>query len=71
MADEMKGRLGGKCNRTACGTNIPAEYFNKSTLMYYCSVCASILNHKNRADSRILYGGLDLCEKTNVDQSKA
>lgn len=35
---------GGRCARTACETGTPAEWFNNSTLRWYCTPCAHAIN---------------------------
>lgn len=42
----LKGKKGGNCNRQAC--QLPgADYFNRSTLAYYCERCADLINSMN------------------------
>lgn len=50
-----KGDLGGECNREAC-SNKPAAFFNKSTLKYYCGVCAVLINRENPGQEHLLFG---------------
>ncbi len=38
-ANQRKGEEEGECNRGACSAR-PAEYFNNSTLKWYCQCCA-------------------------------
>ena len=59
--EDLKGKQGGNCNRTACqGPN--AVYFNHSTRAYYCKKCAHWLNADefNARDAQLLYGH-ELC----------
>lgn len=48
------------CARSACNGS-PAEYFNSSTLMYYCKRCAMRINDEN---------GVVLCEHDDVLQER-
>lgn len=56
--DNNKGQYQGKCNITSCDTNMPATWFNHSTQLYYCPVCARRLNSDtyNHRDAIELYG---------------
>lgn len=56
---ETKGDYEGRCNRTACVTELPAVYFNHSTRKYYCKICADLINKVN-PESQEMYGS-DLC----------
>jgi hypothetical protein len=57
----LKGKLGGNCNRAAC-QQPGALYFNQSTKMYYCKLCASTINrHADVLDCLRLFGTHDLC----------
>lgn len=52
---ETVGEFGGLCNRKACRAP-SAEWYNHSTMKYYCHVCAHTLNELNREDSQRLFG---------------
>ena len=54
-----KGEKNGECNRTVC-TGKNANYFNHSTLKYYCSSCAELINDANREYSTGRFGH-ELC----------
>ena len=57
-----KGRKNGSCNRTAC-QKAGANYYNKSTMAYYCKQCADSINWEGgRKDTMKLYGVPLLCE---------
>lgn len=60
-----KGELHGECNRTAC-SNTNARFYNHSTLKYYCTPCAQLINQHNHNDSMRLYGHA-LCTLVNVE----
>lgn len=49
-----KGKLNGTCNRTACNSKAPANWYNKTMDAHYCQPCAFLLN-ENPGD--------DLCVK--------
>ena len=51
-----KGEPGGECARTACNKG-PAIGFNRSTGMWYCAYCSTLLNIANKQDSEPLYSG--------------
>jgi hypothetical protein len=44
-----KGDEGGECNRGACN-NSPARHFNRSTLKWYCTLCARKINESCPSD---------------------
>ncbi len=56
-----KGGKNGTCKRAVCN-NKPANYFNHSTLKYYCSQCADLINTENAVDSMRMFGH-ELCTK--------
>ncbi len=51
----QKGDFHGECNRTCCH-NEKAEYYNHSTLKYYCESCARLLNSANEKDAWKMFG---------------
>ena len=58
MDNPTKGQFGGRCNRTACATpDEPAQWFNQSTLRYYCANCAHLINFANFDWGLATYGG--------------
>ncbi len=63
-----KGLFGGECYRASCN-NKEANFFNKSTSMYYCEECAVKINHENERDSMRLYGTPYLCSKDPYDRT--
>lgn len=69
MADKeekiYKGVYGLTCNRSACTTKQPANWYNHSTRLYYCKSCAMMINDVNRADAHRLFGH-ELCTEGAV-----
>jgi hypothetical protein len=65
-----KGVWGEKCNRTDCKTKVPAFYYNYATRLYYCSVCAEMINTMN-PEAHSIYGH-ELClrEEIQIDHAK-
>lgn len=70
-----KGEFGGSCNRFAC-QKPHAVWYNHSTRMYYCTMCARMINEANRTDAQRMFGH-ELCtyelydrDKINVDLEK-
>jgi len=63
---DIKGELGGTCNRSACETKLKAFYYNHSTQKHYCHVCAEMINKMN-PESLDIYGH-PLC---TLDEKKA
>jgi hypothetical protein len=57
--EDLKGKKGGNCNRTAC-QQPEATWYNHSTRAYYCEPCAQNLNFYSKADAMRLFGH-DLC----------
>lgn len=65
-----KGLQNGSCNLTAC-QKAGANYFNKSTMAYYCKECADEINWiGGRKDTMRLYGVPLLCEYVDPNPSK-
>ena len=56
MNNIEKGDKGGECNRTVC-ENKNAQFYNKSTLKYYCPICARKINEHARHE----LNGENLC----------
>lgn len=56
--EELKGQLGGNCNRTSCQAP-HAYWYNHSTQKYYCTNCAMTLNECNPEGQELF--GHELC----------
>lgn len=52
---DLKGKFQGNCNRTACQAP-GATWYNHSTRLYYCEICAGMINKMNHVDSMRLFG---------------
>jgi hypothetical protein len=53
----LKGKFDGNCNRTACQVPILGKnWFNTSTLAYYCTACARLLNRES-----MRFEAIDIC----------
>lgn len=61
-----KGKLNGKCNRTAC-QQPGAVYYNHSTRAYYCAECADLINKVNPESKRIYSHDLCTLEKIPIN----
>lgn len=51
MAEKIKGKKNGLCNRTACQSPDGVIWFNDSTRAYYCRACADLINDANYVDN--------------------
>jgi hypothetical protein len=51
-----KGEPGGECPRAVC-KNKPAIGFNRSTGLWYCRTCSTLLNVWHKQESESLYKG--------------
>ncbi len=61
LAQALKGKFNGNCNRTACQAP-GATWYNIATQAYYCGPCASLINWPGgRADAMRLFGRPLLC----------
>ena len=49
------GKFGGLCNRKACRGPM-AEWYNHSTMKYYCQVCAHTMNEFHQEAAEELFG---------------
>lgn len=64
-----KGEYEGICARSACD-NKNAKFFNRSTLKYYCSYDAAVINKDNKLDSMRLFGDPKLCVYINEEDAE-
>lgn len=61
-----KGEIGGICNRTACQKQ-GADWFNHSTVKFYCEECALLINEANQAEAHRIFGH-ELCCKHEPEE---
>ena len=64
-----KGEFNGSCNRRVC-QKPGATWLNHSTMRYYCTECAHMLNTDNRVYALEIWGH-DLCTNSAMLKSKA
>lgn len=57
--EDLKGVYSGNCNRKDC-QKPGALFYNHSTRMYYCVICARMINDVNRSDAIRMFGH-ELC----------